>query len=183
MTHTECIPACCVYTVLVPGSRTRQSLRLPNNTLQLTRHYITTGKILKILPTRHPIAHQGGPDRGHLLWVQLPMWALCCKQYLPMLPQDPTSVYKCISVVSQCHKHLGFSQFYSSSYWRVPLHTVMVTYASYRARLVAWPAPSHYLNQCWNIVNWTLSDKLQWNLKRNSNIFIQEVWKQIFCIF
>ena len=25
-------------------------------------------------------------------------------------------------------------------------------------------APSHYLNQCWNIVNWTLGNKLQWNL-------------------
>ena len=40
-------------------------------------------------------------------------------------------------------------------------------------------APSHYLNQCWNIGNWTLGDKLQ----RNSYIFIQEnpfetvVWK------
>ena len=40
--------------------------------------------------------------------------------------------------------------------------------------LVAWTAPSHYLNQCWNIVNWTLRDKLQWNFNRNSNIFIQE---------
>ena len=35
-------------------------------------------------------------------------------------------------------------------------------------------ASSHYLNQCWNIVNWTLRNKLQWNLKRNSYIFIQE---------
>ena len=26
------------------------------------------------------------------------------------------------------------------------------------------PAPSHYLNQWWNIVNWTLGNKLQWNL-------------------
>ena len=34
--------------------------------------------------------------------------------------------------------------------------------------------PSHYLNQCWNIVNWTLGSKLQWNFNRNSNIFIQE---------
>ena len=33
---------------------------------------------------------------------------------------------------------------------------------------------SHYLNQCWVIVNWTLRNKLQWNLNRNSNIFIQE---------
>ena len=39
---------------------------------------------------------------------------------------------------------------------------------------MAWPAPSHYLNQCWNIVNWTLRNKLQWNFNRNSNMFIQE---------
>ena len=32
----------------------------------------------------------------------------------------------------------------------------------------------HYLNQCWNIVNWTLGKKLQWNLNRNLYIFIQE---------
>ena len=44
----------------------------------------------------------------------------------------------------------------------------------FRLWLVAWPAPSHYLNQCWNIVNWTLRNKLQWNLNRNSNIFIEE---------
>ena len=35
-------------------------------------------------------------------------------------------------------------------------------------------APNHYLNQWWNIVNWTLRNKLQWNFNRNSNIFIQE---------
>ena len=28
--------------------------------------------------------------------------------------------------------------------------------------------------QCWNIINWTLSNKLQWNFNRNSCIFIQE---------
>ena len=44
----------------------------------------------------------------------------------------------------------------------------------FRLWLVAWPAPSHYLNQCWNIVNETLGNKLQWNFIRNSNIFIQE---------
>ena len=35
-------------------------------------------------------------------------------------------------------------------------------------------APIHYLNQCWNIVNWTLRNKLQWNFNCNSNIFIEE---------
>ena len=50
-------------------------------------------------------------------------------------------------------------------------------------RLVAWSAPSHYLNQYWDIVNLTLGNKLQWNLNRNEYIFIQEnafenvVWK------
>ena len=34
--------------------------------------------------------------------------------------------------------------------------------------------PWHYLNQCWNIVNWTLANKLQWNFNWNPNIFIQE---------
>ena len=28
--------------------------------------------------------------------------------------------------------------------------------------------------QCWDIVNWTLGNKLQWNFNRNSYIFIQE---------
>ena len=50
-------------------------------------------------------------------------------------------------------------------------------------RSVAWPVPSHYLNQCWNTVNWTLGNKQQWNLHQNSYLFIQEnafenvVWK------
>ena len=35
-------------------------------------------------------------------------------------------------------------------------------------------APSHYLNHCWNIVNRTLRNKLQWNFNQNLYIFIQE---------
>ena len=38
-----------------------------------------------------------------------------------------------------------------------------------------WSSPSHYLNKCWNTVNLNLRKKLQWNLKRNSYIFIQEM--------
>ena len=34
--------------------------------------------------------------------------------------------------------------------------------------------PSHYLNQCWNIINWTLGNKLQWILHWNLYIFIQK---------
>ena len=49
--------------------------------------------------------------------------------------------------------------------------------------LIAWSAPSHYQNQCWNIVDLNLRNKLQWNVKRNPYIFIHEntfanvVWK------
>ena len=52
----------------------------------------------------------------------------------------------------------------------------------FRRWLVAWSAPSHYLNQCWNIVDSTLGNKLQWNFNRNSNIFIQEnAFKNVVC--
>ena len=41
---------------------------------------------------------------------------------------------------------------------------------------------SHYLNQCWIIVNWTLRNKLQWNLNPNSNVFIQEnAFESVVC--
>ena len=35
-------------------------------------------------------------------------------------------------------------------------------------------APCHYLNQCWVIVNWTLSNKLQWIFIQNSIVFVNE---------
>ena len=40
--------------------------------------------------------------------------------------------------------------------------------------VVAYLAPSHYLNQCWVIVNWTLRNKLQWNFNQNTKFFIHE---------
>ena len=43
-----------------------------------------------------------------------------------------------------------------------------------RLWLVAWWAPSHYLNQYRNIVNWALTNKLQWNFKQNIKLFIRE---------
>ena len=38
----------------------------------------------------------------------------------------------------------------------------------------AWMVPSHYLNQCWNIVDWTPGNKLQCNFNKKFYIFIQE---------
>ena len=43
-------------------------------------------------------------------------------------------------------------------------------------------APSRNLNQCWNTVNSNLRNKLQWNLERNSYIFIHEnVFENVVC--
>ena len=39
---------------------------------------------------------------------------------------------------------------------------------------VAWPAPSHYVKKCWNIVKSNIRNKFQWNLQRNSNICTQD---------
>ena len=44
----------------------------------------------------------------------------------------------------------------------------------FRQWLVAWPAPSHYLNQFWLIVNWTLRNKLPWNSNQNTKVFIHK---------
>ena len=43
-------------------------------------------------------------------------------------------------------------------------------------------ASSNYLNQCWNIYNWTLRNKLQLSFYRNSNICVQEnTFENVVC--
>ena len=44
----------------------------------------------------------------------------------------------------------------------------------FRQWFVACSAPSHYLNQCWLIVNRSLRNKLQWTSNRNTKLFIHE---------
>ena len=53
------------------------------------------------------------------------------------------------------------------------------------ACLVARLVPSHYLSQCWNVVNWTHRNKIQWNFDGNWYISIQYIpfenvaWKML----
>ena len=44
----------------------------------------------------------------------------------------------------------------------------------FRWWFVAWSAASHYLNQCCNIVNWTLRNKFQWHINRNSRKYLRK---------
>ena len=44
----------------------------------------------------------------------------------------------------------------------------------FRKWLVTCLATSHYLNQCWVIINLTLKKKLQWNFNQNTKLFVHE---------
>ena len=55
-------------------------------------------------------------------------------------------------------------------------------YHWFRLWLVACSAPSHYLNRCWHIVDWTFGSKFQWNFYQHLNIFIQEnAFEDVVC--
>ena len=52
----------------------------------------------------------------------------------------------------------------------------------FRQWFVTWLVMSHYLKQCWNIVNWTIRNKFQLNFIKNSYIIIHEnALKNVFC--
>ena len=52
----------------------------------------------------------------------------------------------------------------------------------FRQWLVACSATSHYLNQYWLFVYWTLGNKFQWILNRNTKVFIHEnAFKNVVC--
>ena len=50
----------------------------------------------------------------------------------------------------------------------------------YKLWPVAWSTPSHYLNQCWHIINWIFWTKFQWNLNQTTIVFIKNE-HETFC--
>ena len=90
---------------------------------------------------------------------------------------------------STCHRYQTFesniSQLISLTHWGRRTHicvSEITIIDSDNGLYVAWPAPTHYLNQCWNIVNSNIRNKLQCNLKRNSCIFIREnAFENVVC--
>ena len=61
--------------------------------------------------------------------------------------------------------HLPYSVTYMRQ-WIVPAFVEIM--------VVACMARSHYLNQSWIIINWTIGNTLQWNSNQNTKFFIQE---------
>ena len=64
----------------------------------------------------------------------------------------------------------------SLTHWGQVMHISVskLCYLRFRLCLVTCSASSHYLNQCWVIVNWTIRNKLQENFHRNSHYFIEQ---------
>ena len=67
-------------------------------------------------------------------------------------------------------------------WWRIYASIDLVIIGSYDG-FVACSAPSHYLNRCWLIENWTPWNKLLWNLNQNVIISSQEIaFANVVCI-
>ena len=56
-----------------------------------------------------------------------------------------------------------------------PMSSVLKKVDKLNLSLSLWPAPSHYLNLCWNIVNQTIRKKLQWNLNEIHTFSLKKI--------
>ena len=65
------------------------------------------------------------------------------------------------------------------------MHICVSKQGSSSLQIMACPTPGHYLKQCWNVVNWTLRNKFQWNFDQDhtfslkENAFENVVWKMV----
>ena len=111
--------------------------------------------------------------------------ALCCQSTRNGLSQcGPSSLSIYGTIRSQWVKTLihndAVNIFPSQGYCFYSLN-----YNWFRQWLVAWSAPSHYLNQSSDIVNWNPRNKLKWHFTLNSYIFIHDnpiktvIWKML----
>ena len=56
-------------------------------------------------------------------------------------------------------------------------NNIAATQSSGTYGLYSISVKSHYRNQCWNNIDWTLGNRLQWNPIQNTTIFVKGVWK------
>ena len=108
-----------------------------------------------------------------------------------------------VCICSRSRFDFGYTGRYSPAYslhpstmqWRKNVHLTKIEWRIYASINYAIPssdnclATSNYLNQCYNIINWSLMDTLHSNRERNSHILIQEnsvqnvVWKLVAILF
>ena len=114
------------------------------------------------------------PIQGHRTWSILFQVMACCL----MAPSN---------YLNQCLSLVGFERFtwgqfhmkcsrYIFLAWMMILKITDLTHWGWVTHICVdkLTKPSHYLNQCWAIINWTLRDKLQWNFNQNTKHFIHK---------
>ena len=78
--------------------------------------------------------------------------------------------------------HVGNDQTECTAFNKINSSPPSAAYMSVNwASFGAEQATSHYLNQCWFIVNWNPGNKFQWNLNGNSIIFYSRKCKIVVC--
>ena len=90
-----------------------------------------------------------------ILWIHAGVFEFWFVTSLSRVPV-PWTVFQLISPIGP---HICVSE--SGQHW-------------FRWWRVAYSAPSHYLNQCWVIVTWTLRNKRRWNFNQNTKRFVHE---------
>ena len=93
--------------------------------------------------------------------LHIPKWLFrlgMCKDLLWQLIIFQIKIFKCIFFNENVWILLMISKKF------VPNVTIDNEPALVQIMAAAWSVPSHYLNQCWFIVNWNLGNKLQLNL-------------------
>ena len=123
------------------------------------------------------------PTRVRLQYITESMHIILFQWYGYNTWHKLTKNYKCIPNITKMHQNrafiswdiLNFPEFVNSLR---PSDAYMCRWTRlhwFRSWLVAWMTPSHYLNQCWSIVNWTLRNKRQWNFNRNSYVSFKKM--------
>ena len=91
-------------------------------------------------------------------------------------PMDLTIMvsYTSMQYVQGSVERCALKYFVTHPGWVMHIFVRKIKYHWFRYWFVTWSTPSHYLNKCQFIINWTIGKKFQWNLNKNLQLFIPE---------
>ena len=126
-----------------------------HNPVSLSKHAILT----------HQCMHHSNTN------VNLWLWHISCL-WLNMIVTRERNHYTCNIFTHQVRCHWTGPVILETRYVilaRQSTHLTLVLHicVSQSGQLVAYAASSYHLNQCWVIINWTRTNKLQWNFNQN----------------
>ena len=86
--------------------------------------------------------------------------------------------YSCTNIF---HRRSLYTFYLTQWAWVTHVCVSKLCHLWFRWWFVVCTAPSHYLNKCSLIVNWTDGSKLQWNFNRNSYFSLQNAFEIVVC--